>query len=387
MSERKTSEVQRTNAFAPLLVGLLVAAFGALLLVGLASCGPKQVEVPNLHLMQSAEAEKALTGVGLKLGKVTEKTDPEVPVGDLVLEQNAKAGDKINEGTAVDIVVSTGPKITDPVTVPDITGMTTEEAEKALTKVLLVPVPGAPMNSDSVEAGKVCYQSVKAGAEAKAFDTVTYSISIGKEKVAVPDVTGKSIADARDALSKAGLGCDTTSSYSNTIAKDVVISQSVKKDEQVDKGTVVTLDVSLGVKPADQVAVPEIITFNLSAAIATLNSAGLNYSYSGDEDGTVISQDPVPGTKVDQGATVTFELKSAYPPDTIRRKLESLDVEQLVWDNGLGQYVSSTIVELYDGNWYLETTTKVSGGEKGTFYFDTDGKAYELDKNGKLKKI
>ena len=138
-----------------------------------------------------------------------------------------------------------------------------------------------------------------------------------------------------------------------------------EKDEQVDKGTVVTLDVSLGVKPADQVAVPEIITFNLSAAIATLNSAGLNYSYSGDEDGTVISQDPVPGTKVDQGATVT----------------------QLVWDNGLGQYVSSTIVELYDGNWYLETTTKVSGGEKGTFYFDTDGKAYELDKNGKLKKI
>lgn len=386
MGERTVLELQRKKSFTPLLAGLLVAAFGAILLIGLASCGPKQVEVPNLQFMQSAEAEKALTGVGLKLGKVTEKTDPEVPVGDLVLEQSAKAGDKINEGTAVDIVVSTGPKLTDPVKVPDITGMTTEDAENALTKALLVPVPGAPMNSDSVEAGKVCYQSVKAGSEAKAFDKVTYSISIGKEKVAVPDVSGMAIADARDALSKAGLGCDTTSSYSNTIAKDVVISQSVKKDEQVDKGTVVTLDVSLGEKPADQVSVPDLITFNLSAAIATLDSAGLKYSYSGDENGTVISQDPIPGTKVDQGTTVAFELKSAYPPDDVRKKLESLDTEKLVWEYGLGEYVSSTIVELYDGNWYLEVSTKGSGGEKGTFYFDTEGTGYKLD-NGKLKKL
>lgn len=399
------------KAFATVLVGLFAAAFGMLLLASLSSCGPKQVEVPDLAYQSSAEAEKALTSAGLKLGTVTEKEDAEVKLGDLVIEQSAEAGSKINEGTAVDIVVTKGPKMGDPVTVPDLTGKTVEEAEAALAELLLIPIPGEPQNSDTVESGKICAQSIKPGSEAKVLDDVTYSVSIGKEKVAVPDVVGKTLADARAELEKVGLGVDTTTAYDDKVAKDSVISQSVKKDEQVDKGSVVTLTISLGVKPPDQVTVPSIISFNLTAAKSTLDSAGLKYTYTGDESGAVAKQDPAPGTKVDQGTTVTFELKQAKKTssgksssknskskakkssgsntisDSDARTLNMLDLDEIVWQYGLGELANSSIVQLDNGKWYVEIETKGVDGDLFYFYIGTDDEVYIIGENGKLEKI
>ncbi len=75
------------------------------------------------------------------------------------------------------------------------------------------------------------------------------------------------------------------------------------------KGTVVTLQVSLGAKPTVKVQVPNILTYTLDDAKAALDSAGLKYQYTGDVDGTVASMNPQPGTEVNQGSTVSFTLQ------------------------------------------------------------------------------
>ena len=243
--------------------------------------------------------------------------------------------------------------------------------------------------SDTVEPGKICGQSAAAGTELHPLDTVTYNVSVGKEKAAVPNVTGKTLTEARDMLTKAGFACDTTTSYSNTVPKDSVISQNVKADTQADKGSIVTLEVSLGVKPPDQVAVPNIISYNLSGAKGALDSAGLKYTYTGDETGTVVSMNPAPGTKVNQGSTVTFELKSSTPvvPEKTKQELETLNLATIIWEHGLGQLDSSEIVQYEDGNWYMKVICLDTTGAKQAFYVATNEKVYEVGSDGKLKQV
>jgi tRNA A-37 threonylcarbamoyl transferase component Bud32 len=68
---------------------------------------PSTVQVPELYY--ASEAESTLTEAGLKLGNRSEASDDTVPVG-VVVEQDPTAETTVEEDTAVDIVVSTGPK-------------------------------------------------------------------------------------------------------------------------------------------------------------------------------------------------------------------------------------------------------------------------------------
>jgi serine/threonine protein kinase len=66
-----------------------------------------QEEVPELYY--ASEVEDALADGGLTLGVQNEASDDTVPAG-VVIEQDPAAGSTVEEDTAVDIVVSTGPK-------------------------------------------------------------------------------------------------------------------------------------------------------------------------------------------------------------------------------------------------------------------------------------
>jgi beta-lactam-binding protein with PASTA domain len=66
-----------------------------------------QEEVPELYY--ALEVEDVLADAGLKLGTQNEASDDTVPAG-VVIAQDPAAGSTVEEDTAVDIVVSTGPK-------------------------------------------------------------------------------------------------------------------------------------------------------------------------------------------------------------------------------------------------------------------------------------
>ncbi len=300
----------------PILAALLAVAVGVIVyLVASGGNSGKQIEpstttvsVPDVEWLEKADAEKILINAGFVVGDEEKENSDTVPKGQ-VISQDPAPRTQAESGSKVNLVISKGKAAPVMVTVPDLTGMTQEEAEKALKDAQLKAVPGKPAYSDSVDPGKVCEQSVKAGTQVQENSQVIFSISLGKETVKVPDVTGMTLDDARAALNKVGLGTDTTTSYSDKVDKDKIISQSVAKDTQVVKGTVVTLEVSLGQKPKEKVTVPDIYTYTLAEAKKALESAGLTYRYTGDPHGTVVAVDPEPGTEVDQGSKVSFTLQ------------------------------------------------------------------------------
>jgi beta-lactam-binding protein with PASTA domain len=92
------------------------------------SKAPPKVEVPPLEGLTVDEARTALEEVDLVLGQVTEGTSDTVPE-DRIISSSPPAGERIAKGSAVDVVVSTGPSL---VTVPDVTCTTYRNAKTRL---------------------------------------------------------------------------------------------------------------------------------------------------------------------------------------------------------------------------------------------------------------
>lgn len=73
------------------------------------SRGAEKVIVPNLYNLSQAEAEAALTELGLSLGKVEKATQYSETVAEgNVISQNFQSGSSVQKGTEIDIVLSKG---------------------------------------------------------------------------------------------------------------------------------------------------------------------------------------------------------------------------------------------------------------------------------------
>lgn len=133
------------------------------------SNGPEQTAVPDLvDLASKDDARVALIDARLILGKVTEK-DSDKPEG-TVLSQSPKAGESVDVGTSIDIVVSSGK-----VKIPDVLGLSKTKAQNELInagfKVDLVYEP-----SDQPE-GTVIAQTPEGGTLAIKGLTITLTIA------------------------------------------------------------------------------------------------------------------------------------------------------------------------------------------------------------------
>ena len=72
------------------------------------SRGPQPVAVPNVVGMAQADAQAAITAAALAVGAVTQQSSDTVPAGS-VISQDPAAGASVAPGTAVNLVVSSGP--------------------------------------------------------------------------------------------------------------------------------------------------------------------------------------------------------------------------------------------------------------------------------------
>ena len=139
--------------------------------------------------------------------------------------------------------------------VPDFSDLSLAEAEKRAEEYRLI-VNTVKKYSDTVKKGNVISQEPKKDSEVALGSSITLTISRGAEKISVPKVTGKSLSNAKDVLKKKNLKYKTKKEYSSNIAAGNVMKQSVKAGKKVDKGTVITLTVSKGRKPAPAAPVP-----------------------------------------------------------------------------------------------------------------------------------
>ena len=73
------------------------------------SSGPVQVAVPNVVGLTQAAATTSITGAGLILGTVTQQSSSTVAAGKVISEETPAAGTQVSSGSAVNLVVSSGP--------------------------------------------------------------------------------------------------------------------------------------------------------------------------------------------------------------------------------------------------------------------------------------
>lgn len=148
------------------------------------STGNGEIEMPDVYNKDQKVAESLLRSRGLKV-KVETAHSEEI-TQDYVISQTPDKGEMLEPGTEVTIVVSLGRQNLDIPMIP-VTGMTLEEATNALTKMGL-RVGDVKEVPSSVEAGKVCSQSIKVYTLVKENTRVDLEVSTGSEDPSATDV-------------------------------------------------------------------------------------------------------------------------------------------------------------------------------------------------------
>ncbi len=149
------------------------------------STGPALVSVPNLVGQTQAAAAAAISAAQLTLGAVTPASSDTVPAGQ-VISQNPLAGASVAKGSAVNLVVSSGPAL---VTVPNVVGQTQAAATAAITSVGLSVGIVTQQSSDTILAGSVVSQTPVGGTSVAAGTPVDLIVSTGAAPVVLSQLT------------------------------------------------------------------------------------------------------------------------------------------------------------------------------------------------------
>ena len=229
------------------------------------------VTVPDVSGKTYDEAKEALAALELGIKQAGTTSSDTVEKGNIV-SQNPASQKKVEKHTTIEVTVSSGKGS---ITIPDIVGQKDTDAVSALEKAGFV-CNKTYSNSSSVAEGYVISQTPAADAQGKEKDTVTIEISQGPEAVTVPDVTTtyKSEEQARALLTD--FAVSTTTKYSDT-PEGIVIGQSIDAGKKVEKGTAITITVSLGQEPAEVVtATTYKLNIRLKLPSDTSNISGAN---------------------------------------------------------------------------------------------------------------
>ena len=203
----------------------------------------KEVYMPKLVGHSEEEAEKILQGLDLTM-QVEQKNSDEVEKG-IVISQKEEPDTVIPRFSKVTVVISAGSDKVD-LSELGLSGMTLETAVRLLEgKNLKADVREEA--SEEVASGTI----IRYEPEEKVAlgSTVTLYVSTGPEEefVPVPNLYGKTDAEAAALLSAAGLVTgEVSKEYDSTISAGHVISQGVEAGTQVAPGDTVDYTLSLG---------------------------------------------------------------------------------------------------------------------------------------------
>ena len=276
-----------------------------------------KVVVPNLLGMTEDEAKAALKKKNLGYSIAGREESDKYAAGE-IMEQSEKANSKVEKNTEIKVVISTG-KAKKTVSVPDVRGMSEDDAQKTLENLNLV-VEAQAQNNDTVASGKVISTDPAAGTQLTEGSKVTMYVSLGIESVEVPSITGMSSEEAQSAIQNVGLQASVTEDYSDTVASGMVISQDPASGK-VKKGSTVNIVVSKGAK-VKMVTVPSLSGMTQQAAEQAIIDAGLTVGSvteeynAGVSAGYVISQTAPAGSQIEKGSSVGFVVSKGAQPST-----------------------------------------------------------------------
>ena len=215
------------------------------------------------------------------------------------------------------------------VTVPDVRGMSEEDAKALLNKKGLGIQPVTRKESKKYKAGKISKQTPEAGEKVSKHTKIEVVVSSGLvgSKKAIPDVSGMSETEAQNELEEAGFKVTSSFQYDDSVESGKVISTTPEAGTKAEKGSTVTMLVSQG---SNKKTVPDVRGMADATAQSTIKSYGFNvgtvtYDYSDSvEKGMVISQTVEPGTKASAGTSISITVSNGPKPE------EKIEVQSFV---------------------------------------------------------
>ncbi len=238
------------------------------------------------------------------------------------------------------------------VTVPEVVGMSEDEATTTLEEAGLAVGSVTTTPSADVPVGVVVEQDPAADAEATEGDAVDLTVA-GEEGAvapAIPNVVGETEADAISAIEAVGFTARSFYEWSTDVPQGVVGEQLPDPGTVAEPGTSVGISVSKGPEPVEPAApetpeqpagetvdVPDVTGQAGDSAVSTLNGAGLlaqTFDMYDDSvaEGSVVSQYPEAGTKVLKGSSVAIVVSLGEEPSSDPDVVEIPDVVGMLAD-------------------------------------------------------
>ena len=274
------------------------------------------VAVPdNLVNMTQQDAQAAVEAAGLVFTVDPKKVPSDTVAEGSVVETDPPSGTMVAPGSTVKAKISSG---SDSVIVPDnLINMSPEEAKQAVEALGLVwQLSSDQVASDTVENGKIAQVNPSPGSKVKKGQTITGTVSSGTKSVAVPDLTGMTQDQAREALAAKGLKVGSVLTSDDASQREgLVLFSSPEAGTSVNKGESVSITLSSG-----KVTIPDtIVGYDKSSVIAALQGLTLSVTvteeYSEDQPaGTVIAVNPAEGSPVAQNSNVSLTVSKGPKP-------------------------------------------------------------------------
>jgi beta-lactam-binding protein with PASTA domain len=202
--------------------------------------------------------------------------------------------------------------------VPNVTGLSFDEATRRLAERGLQGVRGEERFHAASPKGTVLDQNPASGSHDVEGATVTLAVSIGQQSAKVPPVVGMSRQEAEAALEAAGFDVGDVSERPSQSAAGQVIDSRPRAGSDATIPGAVSLVVSAG---TTVVLVPNVTGQPVSQARVLLEGAGLMVSEvrtaAGanvtDETAIVTNSTPAPGAQVAAGSRVSLQAAPRSP--------------------------------------------------------------------------
>jgi serine/threonine-protein kinase len=203
------------------------------------------------------------------------------------------------------------------VEVPDLSGLTAEDASTLLKKNGLILEEAAQRNDEAVDAGHILAQDPPPGTAIKPQRKVKVVVSLGNKVNSIPELRGGAARKAQITLQQQGMKLgDQVYVYSRRVEENMVIAQDPLPESAGLADAKVALLVSRGTRPRAYV-MPDLMGRGETEVLAFLARAGVRVAPvrrdpgSAAAPGTVAAQDPEPGFPVRSGDLVTLTIAGA----------------------------------------------------------------------------
>lgn len=207
-------------------------------------------------------------------------------------------GEAVPTGSTVTVNLSQGPA---PVSVPEVEGLSADEARDALEQAGLSVAEISEHFDEEHPAGTATGSQPTAGESLTRGAPVTLTVS---NSIVVPDIVGLNRSKAEEKLRQAGLSIKASNTDSDETAEhaDEIIAVSPAKGKYVDPA-----NPSVSITLPGKVKVPNVRGKKVEDARKILEEAGFKTSTKDDDDQRVYKQSPAAKKTAAPGATITLQ--------------------------------------------------------------------------------